>query len=111
HANVVGPWSELAAARQLAQHLKLDLKVVDVQEQHFIDHMPEVMRQYEHPFTYHPNCAPFMMVSRLVRTHGVKGMLSGEGSDELFLGYPWMARERIVNAYHALGARMRALVQ
>ncbi len=110
HANVIGPWSEYGAARKLSQHLKLDLKVVDVREQDFIDHMPDVMRQYEHPFTYHPNCAPFMMVSRLVRVHGVKGMLSGEGSDELFLGYPWLGRERIVNAYHALGARLRALV-
>jgi asparagine synthase (glutamine-hydrolysing) len=110
HANVVGPWSEYGAARTLSQHLRLDLKVVDVQEQDFIDCMPEVMRQYEHPFTYHPNCAPFMLVSRLVRAHGVKGMLSGEGSDELFLGYPWLGRERVVNAYYALGARLRSLI-
>ncbi|HEX7476743.1 MAG TPA: asparagine synthase (glutamine-hydrolyzing) [Polyangiales bacterium] len=110
HANVVGPWSEVGAARQLAKHLKLDLKSIDVHEQDFIDHMPDVMRQYEHPFTYHPNCAPFMMVSRLVREHGVKGMLSGEGSDELFLGYPWLGRERMVNAYYALGGRVRGLV-
>jgi asparagine synthase (glutamine-hydrolysing) len=51
-----------------------------------------------------------MLVSRLVREHGVKGMLSGEGSDELFLGYPWLGRERLVNAYYALGARLRSLV-
>ena len=79
-------------------------------EQDFIDLMPDVMRVYEHPFTYHPNCTPFMMVSRLVREHGVKGMLSGEGSDECFLGYPWLAREKLVLGYYRMGERLRSLV-
>jgi asparagine synthase (glutamine-hydrolysing) len=52
-----------------------------------------------------------MLVSRLVREHGVKGMLSGEGSDELFLGYPWLARQRVIAAYHGLGRRLRSLVR
>lgn len=111
HANVMGPWSEYEAARELSRHLKLDLNVVEVREQDFIDYMPDVMRQYEHPHTYHPNCAPFMLVSRLVRKAGVKGMLSGEGSDELFLGYPWLGRKRIIDAYNAQLVRMRGLVR
>jgi asparagine synthase (glutamine-hydrolysing) len=110
HANVLGPWSEFKAARELSQHLKLDLNVVEVSEQDFVSRLPDAMRQYEHPYTYHPNCVPFMMVARLVREHKVKGMLSGEGSDELFLGYPWFGRQRIVNAYYAQGARLRKLV-
>jgi asparagine synthase (glutamine-hydrolysing) len=111
HANVVGSWSEHHAAAALAKHLKLDLHSVDVHEQDFVDNIPDVMRQYEHPFTYHPNCSPFMLVSRLVKEHGVKGMLSGEGSDELFLGYPWMGRQRAMNAYNALLNRTRTLIQ
>lgn len=111
HANVVGPWSEVGAARALSEHLKLDLNVVEVQEQDFIKKLPDVMRQYEHPYTYHPNCAPFMMVSRLVREQGVKGMLSGEGSDELFLGYPWLGRQKIVDAYYAQIANLRTLIR
>jgi asparagine synthase (glutamine-hydrolysing) len=110
HANIIGPWSEYHAARQLSQHLKLDLNVVEVNERDFVDKLPDVMRQYEHPYTYHPNCVPFMMVARLVRQHGVKGMLSGEGSDELFLGYPWFGRQRIVDAYYAQGVRLRKLI-
>jgi asparagine synthase (glutamine-hydrolysing) len=110
HANVLGPWSEYHAARDLSKHLKLDLNVVEVSEQDFVSRLPDAMRQYEHPYTYHPNCVPFMMVARLVREHKVKGMLSGEGSDELFLGYPWFGRQRIVNAYYAQGARLRNLV-
>jgi asparagine synthase (glutamine-hydrolysing) len=110
HANVLGPWSEHHAALALSKHLKLDLNVVKVTEQDFVSRLPDAMRQYEHPYTYHPNCVPFMMVARLVREHKVKGMLSGEGSDELFLGYPWLGRQRIVDAYYAQGARLRKLV-
>lgn len=110
HANVKGRWSEYDAALKLSQHLKLELKTVDVNEQDFIDLLPDVMKHYEHPFTYHPNCAPFLMVSRLVQKHQVKGMLSGEGSDECFLGYPWLGRERLVNAYYNVCNRLRTLV-
>ncbi len=110
HANVKGRWSEYDAALKLSQHLKLDLKTVDVEEQDFIDLLPDVMKHYEHPFTYHPNCAPFLMVSRLVQKHQIKGMLSGEGSDECFLGYPWLGRERLVNAYYNVCNRLRTLV-
>ena len=51
-----------------------------------------------------------MMVSRLARDAGVKGMLSGEGSDELFLGSPWLGRQRLVDAYYAFGRHARQLV-
>jgi asparagine synthase (glutamine-hydrolysing) len=111
HANVKGRWSEVGAARQLAEHLRLDLRIVDVEEQEFIDRLPEVMTHYEQPCTYHPNSTPFLMVSRLALERGVKGLLSGEGSDECFLGYPWLGRERITNAFYAAGRRVRHLVR
>lgn len=110
HANVKGPWSETHAARALAKHLKLDLRIVEVEEDEFLDQIPKVMQHYEHPFTYHPNCAPFMLVSQLARDHGIKGLLSGEGSDECFLGYPWLGRERLTNAYYAGVAKLRGWV-
>jgi asparagine synthase (glutamine-hydrolysing) len=31
------------------------------------------------------------LMSRLARQHGVKVLLTGDGSDELFAGYPWIA--------------------
>jgi asparagine synthase (glutamine-hydrolysing) len=111
HANMVGRWSETEAARQISQHLKLDLNVVDVNERDFIRELPAAMRHFEHPYIYQPNAVPFMMVSRLVAKHGVKAALSGEGADELFLGYPWLGRKRVVDAYYAAGDRMRNAVQ
>ncbi|KPK61993.1 MAG: hypothetical protein AMS21_08405 [Gemmatimonas sp. SG8_38_2] len=89
HANVVGKSSELKAAVALARHLDLHLETVDVVDADFIERLPEVTRHYGLPFTYHPNSVPFLMVSKLVRKNGVKAVLSGEGSDECFLGYSW----------------------
>lgn len=110
HANVKGQWSEHDAATELAQHLKLDLMSVDVVDQDFVDLLPRVMKHYEYPFTYHPNCAPLMMVARLARDSGVKGLLSGEGSDECFLGYPWLGRKSLVDWYNRALVSMRGLV-
>jgi asparagine synthase (glutamine-hydrolysing) len=92
HADVMGPGSEYEAAKLLAKHLKLDLKKVDVHDQDFIDLLPDVMVHYEHPYYRHHHSVPFFMVSRLVREHNVKGVLTGEGSDECFLGYDFIAR-------------------
>ncbi|WP_219894415.1 asparagine synthase (glutamine-hydrolyzing) [Aquisediminimonas profunda] len=110
HANVKGQWSEHHAAVELADHLKLDLISVDVVDQDFVDLLPRVMKHYEYPFTYHPNCAPLMMVACLARDNGVKGLLSGEGSDECFLGYPWLGRRSITERYERLVARTRGIV-
>jgi asparagine synthase (glutamine-hydrolysing) len=110
HANVKGRWSEYDAAQKLAQHLRLDLLSVDVNEHDFVELLPDVMKHYEHPYTYHPNCAPMFMVCKLARDHNMKGLLSGEGSDECFLGYPWLGRERVVNAYYRALDRLRLLV-
>lgn len=90
HANVIGPHSEYEAAAKLAKHLRLDLKTVAVVDQDSIDSMPEVIQHYGHPFTYHLNSVPFLMVSKLVRDHRVKAILSGEGADECYVGYPWL---------------------
>jgi len=88
HADVVGRDSEHDAAAALAKHLRLDLKTVEVVDQDSIETMPEVMERYGYPFTLHPNSVPFLMVSRLVRSNGVKAILTGEGSDECYIGYP-----------------------
>ena len=110
HANVLGPCSEYDAALALSKHLGLDLKVAEVRDRDFIDLIPEITQHYEHPFSYHPNSAPFLMVSRLVRTSGVKAVLSGEGSDECFLGYQYLAQEPVEDLYARFLERMRALV-
>jgi asparagine synthase (glutamine-hydrolysing) len=90
HADVVGRHSERDAAEMLARHLRLDLRVVEVRDSDFIDALPSVIAHSERPISYRPDSIPFFRVCELVREHGVKGVLSGEGSDECFLGYQAM---------------------
>ncbi|HEX2513739.1 MAG TPA: asparagine synthase-related protein, partial [Chloroflexota bacterium] len=42
------------------------------------------------------------LMSRLARRHGVKVLLTGDGSDELFAGYPWIAAARRQELYERL---------
>ncbi len=90
HADVVGRHSEREAAETLARHLRVDLKAVKVHDSDFVDTLPTVIAHYERPISYRPDSIPFFRLCELVRQHGVKGVLSGEGSDECFLGYQAM---------------------
>jgi asparagine synthase (glutamine-hydrolysing) len=94
HANVVGPTSETAAATRLSRHLDLDLAVVEVHDDDFIELLPTLSRHTGSPFHLTPHSVPFYRVSQLVRDSGVKAVLSGEGADEAYLGYPWLVRSR-----------------
>jgi asparagine synthase (glutamine-hydrolysing) len=88
HADVVD-CSEYGAASMLAKHLKLDLKSVKVTPHTILDSLIDVTLHYGHPWLYHANSVPFLTVSKLVRENQVKAVLTGEGSDEAFIGYPW----------------------
>jgi asparagine synthase (glutamine-hydrolysing) len=110
HANVKGPLSEYEAAKALSKHLHLDLRTVDVHDEDFIEQLPAVTRHYEYPFFRHPNSVPFLLVSRLVRASGVKAILSGEGSDECFLGYGPIAFEDLRQGYRRALTNLRNLV-
>ena len=111
HANVVGPLSEYDAALQLAKHLKLDLLTVKNHDDDYIDLTPDVLYHYEHPFFRHQHSVPFLMVSRLVSENRVKAVLSGEGSDECFLGYQHLAQEPVWNFWKRQVGRLERLIQ
>jgi len=111
HADVKGPCSEYEAALLLSRHLKLDLKSVEVCDQHFIEYMPDVIEHYEHPFVYHPNSIPFLMVSKLVQENGIKAVLSGEGSDECYLGYSYLENEHPLMFYRRVPGYIRTFMQ
>jgi len=54
----------------------------------------KVTWHYESPVVVHFNAMPFSNVSMLTREHNVKAVLTGEGADELFLGYPKLLTRR-----------------
>jgi asparagine synthase (glutamine-hydrolysing) len=110
HADIRGKRSEYEAAAALARALKLDLKSVAVTDDDNVRTIPEVMSHYEHPYYDRPNSTALMLVSNLARDSGVKGLLSGEGSDECFLGYRRLGRRRLVEGLQRVGRCGRLLV-
>jgi len=86
HANVVSD-SETPAARQAAELMSSVLNVTEVHNEDFLELLAEVTLAKELPLTYHPNSIPFYLVCKLAHEHGMKVLLTGEGSDEYFLGY------------------------
>ena len=94
HADEVGPSSERDAAERMAKHLGLDLIIAETYDDDFIELLPKLTRHHSSPFHLNPHSVPFYKVSSVIRDNGVKAVLSGEGADELFLGYAWLVPGR-----------------
>jgi asparagine synthase (glutamine-hydrolysing) len=93
-ADVIGPYSEYKDACMLAQHLQRELKASHFHPGQMIEDWARCTWHYEAPIVTHTNSIPFASVARVARAAGVKAILSGEGSDELFLGYPRLLTSR-----------------
>lgn len=87
-ANVVGKHSELESAKLLSQTINKSLYQYDYEKEYAVRDWAKVTWHYESPIVVHANAIPFSNVSQLAHQHGVKAVLTGEGADELFLGYP-----------------------
>jgi asparagine synthase (glutamine-hydrolysing) len=87
-ANILGKYSELPYSKMLSEHIKQPLHVYDFQPDKLIEDLVDTTWYYESPIVVHSNAIPFQGVAKLARETGIKAVLTGEGSDELFLGYP-----------------------
>ncbi|RYD56903.1 MAG: asparagine synthase (glutamine-hydrolyzing) [Sphingobacteriales bacterium] len=93
-ANVVGKYSEVEDARALSRQLNLQLHEYEFREEYFTRDYVNCTWHMESPIITHVNAIPFSGVARLAHSKGVKAVLTGEGSDELFLGYPNLLTKR-----------------
>jgi asparagine synthase (glutamine-hydrolysing) len=98
-------YSELPYARLVADHFGTDHYELVVQSSDLSAYWPLLTWHRDEPVS-EPSDLGVYLVSKLARQH-VKVVLSGEGGDELFAGYPkyvvdWMARY-----YHILPAPVR----
>jgi asparagine synthase (glutamine-hydrolysing) len=77
--------NELSYARLAAHAIRADHHEVVVSPQEFFAALPSLVWHEDEPMAF-PSSVPLYFVSRLAREH-VKVVLTGEGADELFLGY------------------------
>ena len=86
-----GAYSELPYARRVAQHCRTDHHEITVGASDLLRELPSLVWHQDEPMS-EPAAIPTAMVSRLAR-ETVTVVLTGEGGDELFAGYPKYAVE------------------
>lgn len=90
-ADAKGTVSEGERAQEVGRHLGVSIRQVDVDLEGYLRTWPEATWYGDQPNT-HANDIPMLAVARACRADGVKVVLTGEGSDELFGGYGWQQR-------------------
>ena len=93
-ANVVGKYSEFPDVERLSKHLNKEVFSYKFEPDMILRDWADVTYFYDCPIVIHVNSIPFSNVARLARDSGVKAVLTGEGADELFLGYPQLLAKR-----------------
>jgi asparagine synthase (glutamine-hydrolysing) len=91
--NVVGKHSEIDAARRLASHLGAPLEVYTFEPRDFLRDWVKTTWFYENPIIVNQHALPFGNLAAVARRGGDKAELTGEGADELFIGY-WIDARR-----------------
>ncbi|MFP5212707.1 MAG: asparagine synthase (glutamine-hydrolyzing) [Acidobacteriota bacterium] len=79
-------YDELDFARITASHLGLEHHPLIASRKDFVRVLEDVVFHLDEPIN-DPAAVPTFLLAEWINSHGVKVCLSGEGSDELFLGY------------------------
>ncbi|HKJ24323.1 MAG TPA: asparagine synthase (glutamine-hydrolyzing) [Myxococcota bacterium] len=83
----VGHPSEADAARRVGRHLGVSVHAVPLGREAYLRLWPEAVHHEDAPCR-HPSSVPLLAVARACRQAGIAVLLTGEGADELFGGYP-----------------------
>lgn len=86
-----GPYSELPFARRVAEHCRTDHREIVVGAADLLRELPQLVWHQDEPVS-EPAAIPTFLVTQLARGT-VTVVLTGEGGDELFAGYPKYAVE------------------
>jgi asparagine synthase (glutamine-hydrolysing) len=87
-------YNEFVHARRIAQQFRTNHHEVQIGVEDLIGFLPQLIHHQDEPIA-DPVCVPVYFVAKLAKQHGVTVCQVGEGSDELFCGYPlwgWFLR-------------------
>ncbi len=81
-----GAYDERVNAAETARYLGVNNCSVEIDRSDFMNTIPKVMESMDEPLN-DPAAVPLFLLFQEIRRQGYKVVLSGEGSDEIFLGY------------------------
>jgi asparagine synthase (glutamine-hydrolysing) len=90
-------YDERAIALETAQHLGVPLHVVEVPRRAMAEHLSEAVF-FSEGLAINGHLPAKHLLARAIRDAGFKAVLTGEGSDEVFLGYPHLRAELVDDA-------------
>ncbi|MBX3703156.1 MAG: asparagine synthase (glutamine-hydrolyzing) [Steroidobacteraceae bacterium] len=99
-------WDESGFARMAAEHCRTRHHEIRVDEAQFAELLPKLIWHHDLPLNF-ANSVHIYAVSELAR-RDVKVVLTGEGADELFGGYPRYYIPRLAAGLDRLPAALRA---
>ncbi|MBF0105207.1 MAG: hypothetical protein HQM16_07755 [Deltaproteobacteria bacterium] len=80
----------LKAADQISRVTDFRFHKIELDQQYVLDHLGKIVWHGDEPVIRHPNAFGIYLLCEYVRRHtAVKVLLTGEGADEMFAGYPW----------------------
>ena len=92
---------DLAAARVAAEHIGTEHHELHFTVQEGLDALSDVIYHLEtYDVTSIRASTPMFLMARRIRAMGIKMVLSGEGSDEIFGGYLYFHRAPTARAFH-----------
>ena len=90
-------FSEASYQSMLANYFESDHHEIKVGSEDILDSLEDFILHVQQPLT-RVGCLPMYLLSKFVREHGIKVVLSGEGADELFGGYD-IFKESLIRSF------------
>jgi len=87
-ADVSWPNAEGDQAARVCEHLGIPLRRIDIDQSRFLRLWPHAVWSCD-AAPLRPSAMGVLAVAQACRADGIKVLLNGEGSDELFAGYGW----------------------
>lgn len=91
-----GPYDERGLAREMAESVRANFHEVEVTQDAILDALPEAVF-FSEGLAINGHLTAKYLLSRAIRRVGYKVVLSGEGADEVLLGYPHFRRDLLIS--------------
>ncbi|MDX9702318.1 MAG: asparagine synthase (glutamine-hydrolyzing) [Candidatus Auribacterota bacterium] len=102
HGGIAEGGGEEDYAKIVARHLGIEINFTYLSKEKYFNDLTSAIYQQETPCFHHNDIALYH-ICRLAREQGVKVLLSGESSDELFGGYHWYPHLMKKTAFKGIG--------